>query len=287
MRTLRLVPIVLATLSAAACDTATTPIAPDGAAMARAGYDVPGAHRQYGTPVRVGQGMARTYVVLDEKDGGSPLEIGIALDEQALSGLPAEGSTAYMLPLPARAPAPYTFAMLDWNSHGHVPEGVYTVPHFDFHFYVVPWAEVAMILPSDPNFATEANNLPTGGYVPSLYAVLAPPGSDAASVAVPQMGVHWSDLLAPELQGMLGHPENYQPFTRTFVYGSWDGEFTFLEPMITRAYLLAASDEVIPVRAPQLRPESGWYPSAYRITHDSQAKEYRIGLTQLSWSDAD
>ena len=39
---------------------------------------------------------------------------------------------------PPLAPEPYRFMMLDWNPQGHQPPGVYTVPHFDFHFYMVP-----------------------------------------------------------------------------------------------------------------------------------------------------
>ena len=37
----------------------------------------------------------------------------------------------------------------------------------------------------------------------------------------------------PELQP----PPAGKTFTETFIYGSWDGKFIFLEPMITKAYL--------------------------------------------------
>jgi hypothetical protein len=30
---------------------------------------------------------------------------------------------------------------------------------------------------------------------------------------------------------------------------------------------------------------AGYYPSAYRIAWDAQAKEYRVSLVQLSWRD--
>jgi hypothetical protein len=36
--------------------------------------------------------------------------------------------------------------------------------------------------------------------------------------------------------------------------------------------------------SPKYSP-AGFYPSAYRITWDAQAKEYRVALTQLSWHD--
>src|SRR5690242_4261619 len=70
-------------------DAPTKLTSPQSASHARAGYDTPGMHRQYGTPVKVGNGMARAYVVLDAKSGQAPAEIGIALDQKALDGLPA------------------------------------------------------------------------------------------------------------------------------------------------------------------------------------------------------
>lgn len=257
--------------------TATASLGTDAVLLARAGYDV-GFHRQYGTPVPLGDGRARTYVVLDTKAGQSPVEVGVALDERALSGLPSGGEeNVYRLALPARGPAPYTFVELDWNPRGHEPVGVYTVPHFDFHFVTISDDEWNSIVPTDPLWAAKASNLPTGAYVPRPYIVPGPP----AAVAVPKMGVHWLDPRSPELQNLLGNPTAYQPFTKTFIYGSWNGRFTFLEPMITRAYLLSQPDVVVPIPTPALYPLPGFFPSAYRVTYDAQAREYRIALTAL------
>jgi hypothetical protein len=248
------------------------------ATLARAGYDAAGMHRQYGPPLKVGDGMARAYVVLNAKAGQAPAELGIALDEKALDGLPTDGMMyGFDLQLPAQSPAPYRFAELDWNPHGHVPPGVYTVPHFDFHFYMVPKSARDAIDPANPQFAAQASNLPAGDLVPPFYVVPGPP----AAVAVPHMGVHWSDVRSPELQGLLGNPAGYQPFTKTFIYGSWDGNFTFLEPMVTREYLLTHPDAVSPISVPARHAQSGWYPTSYRVTYDAQAKEYRIGLSGM------
>jgi hypothetical protein len=108
---------------------------------------------------------------------------------------------------------------------------------------------------------------------------------------VPQMGLHWLDVRSPELQGLAGNPAGFKPFTKTFIYGSWNGQYIFDEPMITRAYILekktatdpSVVDEVIPVSTAAQYSPAGFYPSAYRITWDAQQKEYRIALTQLSW----
>jgi hypothetical protein len=272
--------VALVLLAACAADAPTSPNAlqPDGATANRAGYDSPGMHRQYGPPVKVGDGMGRAYVVLDAKSGQRPVELGIALDARALEGLPADAAEhSFILRLPEKAPAPYRFAELDWNPQGHPPAGVYTVPHFDFHFYVVPQSEVDAILPSDPQFAAKADNLPLDGYVPPGYIV---PG-DPAQQAVPMMGVHWFDTSAPELQNLLGNPAGYQPFTRTFIYGSWDGRFTFYEPMVPRAYLQTKPNDIVPISVPSLYWQAGLYPTAYRVSYDAQAKKYYVALTAL------
>jgi hypothetical protein len=272
--------VTLVLVAGCAPDAPTAPTAdhPVGPTLDRAGYTQPGLHRQYGAPQHIGDGLARTYVVLDAKAGNAPIELGIALDARAVDGLPADvDELSVLLALPEHAPAPYQFAELDWNPHGHPPAGVYTVPHFDFHFYMTGLADRNAILPSDPQFAAKANNLPTGAYVPPFYAV---PGVPAEQ-AVPFMGVHWFDVRSPELQAMLGNPAAYQPFTKTFIYGSWDGRFTFVEPMVARAYLLTHPDVVIPISVPQRYAQPGFYPTAYRVTYDAQTRQYLVALAEL------
>ena len=261
-----------------------------------------GAGRHYGTAVRVGGGYARAYVLYEEGGSGAPVEVGVALDERALENLPAPNPRApstspsghehvdnhpYLLSLPEGGAPPYRFVELDWNPGGHEPPGIYDTPHFDFHFYTVSQAERASIVPSDPRFQEKADRLPPDRERPESYVVAAPPGSPAPGV--PLMGVHWVDVASPELQGMFGKPEAYRPFTRTFLYGSWNGRFHFLEPMITRDHLLARKaavnpaerDEVIAVPTPSSYSMPGYYPGAYRITWDEGAKEYRVALTRL------
>ena len=75
--------------------------------------------------------------------------------------------------------------------------------------------------------------------------------------------------------------------------GSWDGKSIFAEPTITRAYIVgrksatdaALQDEVIALPTAQRYAAPGYYPSAYRIAWNAQAKEYRLALTQLTRRD--
>jgi len=265
------------------------------------------ARRSYGPAQNVGNGTVRTYITVDEKDGRIPVEIGVALSESAMNNLPTAASAAatsdlaahatmpmvmnmYLLDLPAQNPTPYKFVQFDWNPVGHEPPGIYDLPHFDFHFYRVPVAVRNSINPTDPQFASKAALYPAEQLRAPFYLDAATPArASAGAVTIPLMGLHWLDVRSPELQGMAGHPEAFKPFTKTYIYGSWNGEFIFDEPMITRAYLMskkdatdaAVRDEIIPVSTPSKYGLSGFYPNAYRITYDATAKEYRVALTQL------
>jgi hypothetical protein len=260
---------------------------------------------RYGDAVRLGNGHARAYIVVEEKTG-APRELGVAFDASALEGLPAGGSGhhgnggdgapppmthEYILSLPAGNKTPFTFVEMNWNPMGHEPEGVYQdVPHFDFHFYTISKAARDSIVPTNPEFEKKGGNLPPAEFVPPFNVALGPPGVEPAKLVVPMMGLHWVDLRSAELQKLLGKPEGYKPFTATFIYGSWDGRFHFWEPMVTRAFILskkeatdpAVRDQLIPISTPAKYQTAGYYPAAYRVAWDATAREYRIALTELA-----
>ena len=260
--------------------------------------------RQYGVPVAVGNGSARTYVTYDVS--GTPTEVGIALDESALDGLPSPmkmpmankadahehlDSHVFDLTLPVGNPTPYKFVELDWNPGGHEPPGVYDTPHFDFHFYRVEQSVRDGIDParfSKEQYIEKSGKLPPKDEWAPEYAALSAPGTPV--MAVPRMGTHWVDIKTPELQGMFGHPEAFRRFTTTFLHGSWDGQFIFDEPMVTREFIMSrkagatevARDSVIQLASPKTYDKPGYYPGAYRVMYDAAKKEYRIALTQLA-----
>ena len=126
-------------------------------------------------------------------------------------------------------------------------------------------------LPNDPQFATKAANFPAAAYVPAGYV---PPPGPAAANAIPQMGLHWTSTSASELNG--------QAFTSTFIYGSWDGRFIFLEPMITKAYLESHPNVTSPIAQPTTWAAAGYYPTTSTVKYDPTAKEYRIVLGGLT-----
>jgi hypothetical protein len=233
----------------------------------------------YGAATPLGEGRVRTYIVVRD---GVPTELGIALSEGALSGLPEghagdgphSGHIVYLLPMHPQNPTPYQFAELDWNPHGHEPAQIYGVPHFDFHFYTISRAEREAIDPADPRFVENARHLPPAEYVPQGYLDVATIlGAPAEAVAMPQMGLHWVDPMTPELHGA--------PFTHSFFFGSWAGRLIFGEPMVSLAFLATKPDVTAPIAQPQKFSPAGFYPGSYRVYWDAQRKEIRVALTDF------
>lgn len=247
----------------------------------------PGTRTFYGTPQELGNGTVRTYLTRDAQ--GREVSLGIAMSEEAMQNLPTTpmpgmpSAKMLILDIPAAARSTgFDHVMLDWNPQGHEPAGVYTQPHFDFHFYQVSSAEREQIVPTNPDYATKVANFPDAQYVPARYVA----GSQLAGVppvdaAVPYMGMHWLDTASPELQP----PPAGKLFTTTYIYGSWDGRFIFIEPMITKAFIEStkgsATGVSMAVSVPTKVQKPGAYPTSYSIRYDAGAKEYRISLDGL------
>ena len=152
----------------------------------------------YSSTVPLGGGVARAWVKVT-KDG-DPMEVGINLSGKALMNLPEE-DTQYDIELPApKGQHFYMHALLDWNPNGHEPEGIYTLPHFDFHFYTISSEERMAIPPVD---APYMDSIPPSQYIPENYSEL--PG------LVSGMGAHWVNANSPEL------PPTLAKFTHTMM----------------------------------------------------------------------
>ncbi len=224
-----------------------------------------------GAPQPVGQGTARSFITFDDRD--RPTTIGVILSAGALSGLPTEAPAGappvfeYVLPLPKEAAiAGYTHVTLDWNPQGHPPPGVYTVPHFDFHFYLITPEERQRITTKGDDLE-KARRKPAPEYAPAGYIL--PHGTE-----VPRMGAHMIKPAADEFQK--------KPFTKTFLYGSYDGRLIFLEPMITKAFLESKPNVTESIGLPQAYPGPGYYPTRYSVKYDPASEEVRVSLEGLT-----
>jgi hypothetical protein len=236
---------------------------------------------RYGPATPLGDGTVRTYLLLDAN--GASTELGVAISETAMATLPdlsakppMESFIALDLELPEGSPAPYTHVGFDWNSIGHPPIGIYTLPHFDFHFYMIDVAAKHAILPAEGEMPAENGEFvgtefdrrglmaPEPGYMPAHYV-------NPGGTSVPMMGAHWIDPASHEFHG--------QAFDKTMIYGTWEGKVIFVEPMITRAFIEATPDATFEMASPEKVPAPGWYPTAYAVRRNVEAKEYRIAIT--------
>lgn len=243
-------------------------------------YPGSNADTRYGPTVAIGEGTARTYVRLD--DDGAPEAVGVVLSETALQGLPSdaghEHENMHVLRLPASAPTlglPFDHVSLDWNPQGHEPEGLFTLPHFDVHFYMVPEAERMTWLPTNPDFAEKGMRVPEARYIPQGY--VSPPGN----APVPTMGLHWFDSADPTYAP--GGPT----FTEVFLWGSYDGHMVFTaEPMITKAFLeslrSSGATHTETLAQPQAFEKAGYYPTRYTIRYEAAKKQYVVALEGLT-----
>lgn len=228
-----------------------------------------------GEAVAIGHGTAR--VVVRTNTDGAPESVAVELSSGALDGLPtalnkdtAEGGWEFELPMPAGGTKTgYRAVAVDWNPQGHPPPGIYTVPHFDFHFYTIDDSEVAKVTftgPSDP------------AAVVSDKRLIAPDYQVVPDTAVNMMGVHAIDMTSPEFHG--------KPFTATFIYGYYKGKNIFVEPMVTKAFLESKPDFTGPVKTPAQYSASGYYPTSYSVRYDAARRAYSVELGQLKlWQE--
>lgn len=214
----------------------------------------------YGPAVHIGNGAGRVWI--SEDQNGNPTGIGINLTERALNSLPEQMTSWVLYPPRQGATNFYKHIAIDWNPMGHEPMAIYGIPHFDFHFYTISNDERMMIGPND---TVQFANAPASQYVPPMY--IQTPGG------VPMMGAHWIDVTSPELNGAV--------FTKTFIWGSYDGDFIFWEPMVTRDYLLTHPNDEVTLAQPAAYQHDGWYPQKYAIDFDGN--EYSIALTNLAY----
>lgn len=257
----------------------------------------------YGTPVRVGDGTMRTYFGVDA--AGVPVELGILMDAGALRGLPTEPSTSgrcfdmngngridgssecegdyeYFLALPPviadREDMPVQWVGVNWNVHGHAPPGVYDLPHFDFHFYMTSKAAIDRIRVGSCGIFIDCDDFKRATQpVPAKYVDSRFVNVDAA---VPMMGNHLVDTTSPELA------QPPQKFTHTWILGAYDGRITFLEPMITREYLLERPNRCFAIKQPSAWQLSGYYPTRYCMRYHARVDKYTISLEGLVFRTA-
>jgi hypothetical protein len=225
-----------------------------------------------GPVTKMGNGRIQSFITYNKSR--IPTAFGIKMSEKSLENLPSGShgnhtSHEYILKLPKQAEiTPFTHIVVDWAPDGHDPQGVYDLPHFDFHFYTISEVERQQISGLAPDqMDTE---VPLSKYLPEHYVQL--PGR------VPKMGVHWMNPMSPELHG--------ETFSKTLIYGTSRGKVAFLEPMITLAYIKGKPNLSDEVPQPEAVEVEAYYPKKYFVGFDSSKKEYLIYFSEFEFRNA-
>ena len=254
-----------------------------------------------GAPVNLGEGTVSAYA--DFNQSAVPAAIGVVFSASALGSLPSGSDLhhcfdrdgdgvvdettectlwhEWVLQLPSevsrRSDIPFKWSLVNWNPEGHIPPGVYDVPHFDIHFYMEPIENI---------FAIEAG--PCGiEFIRCDQLELAlkplPPNyihSDFQDVgaAAPAMGNHLIDPTSPEFHG--------EAFTRTWIYGKYDGRIIFYEEMLTLEYILSKPNECFSIKSPEAVGLSGYYPTQSCVRYNAQTDEYTVSMEEFVLREA-
>ncbi|MFZ0662987.1 MAG: hypothetical protein WAM66_09870 [Acidobacteriaceae bacterium] len=155
----------------------------------------------------------------------------------------------------------FTYANIYWEVHGHGP-APYMVPHFDFHFYVIPERKVDEITCKDtvkPRAVPAGYALPPDESVPNLGKVV--------GACIPDMGMH----AAPDTDF-----NRKTPWKGSLLLGYYDAKPIFFEPMLTTALLLQKHSFSLPV--PQgIEPAAHVrYPKGFRAVYLPKSKAYDL-----------
>jgi hypothetical protein len=233
---------------------------------------------------KMGGGTVQSFVRLD--GDGAPLAIGVTLSAGALEQLPpvpnsvsrcfdlngdgkhtgheciGDDERILDVPVDPTIGLPFRWISVNWNPAGH-HNTPYTRSHFDFHFHTGDPGRIEAIRPGRCGELVDCGDFKVATRpVPAQYA---PPGYIDVGAVVPRMGNHLLDSRSPELKDSL-------PFTSTFIYGAWDGELIFWEPMITLDYLRNTRHACLEIRQPSAFRQTGYYPTQYCVRQDGRGQ---------------
>jgi hypothetical protein len=261
-----------------------------------------GTDRVTGWRAHLGNGAVSSFAQFDST--GAPRTVGIELSAAALASLPAESSDhhhcfdhdgdgattnatecahthEFVIPLPdaisQRDDVPFKWVLLNWNQHGHMPPGIYDVPHFDVHFYMESIENVFAVHdgPCGPEFVNCDHF--ERGKTPVPDGLMHADFKDVDAVA-PAMGNHLIDVTGHEFHGM--------PFTSSWIYGVYDGRVTFYEQMVARDYLLSRPNACTPIKSPPAVAVAGYYPTQRCVGYDAAADSYVVSMDEFAYREA-
>lgn len=207
-------------------------------------------------------GNLKTYATTDPE--GELSSLGIYMDADALAVFDEDPLGAHLHFPEGVDTHQFTFLGFHYEPEGHPPPDVYTVPHFDVHFYMIPEETVEGIVTEPATYSIPDAQTPTD-YQRLPAADTDDDGQPDTPLVEEDMGEHLGDLSSPEFQ-------EGGEFTHTMIYGAYDldgdgvGRITFVEPMATVEFLEGLEGEVsVGMKTPEVYATADDYPTRYVI----------------------
>lgn len=207
-----------------------------------------------------------------EMTGKSLTSFGATVPMAAITGAPADMPMVWPPVAAARIPLPaavttgtgITVLTVYFEPHGHPPKPM-LVPHWDFHFYDIPAADVATI---DCKDLVKATTLAAGYTLPDMD--LGPPLGVLPGVCIPGMGMH--SLLATDLSDTTA-------WSKSMVIGYNHQRPIFVEPMLANSTLLAKKSFTLAIPAVPGMAAGTHYPTQFRADFDSTSQSYKFAFS--------
>ncbi|HEY9296539.1 MAG TPA: hypothetical protein VIQ31_09220, partial [Phormidium sp.] len=248
-------------------------------------------------PKQIGDGWIYTWGAFDQ--GGNPSSIGVTFTENALDDMfevtdpnnqfprlvphlnmpdMFDAARVYNIEYPQIVKDKTPFDHMGWyaNSEGHAPSTVYDEPHVDVHFFLDTIQERERIT-GTPELNAQLYKYPKDGFLNRDYILPNDPFTNRPATGDALQGSHWVDRETPEFRG--------QPFTETFIFGTYDGEVNFWEPMITKEVFEQKTNLTKPIKFPDIVAEDGFYPTEYSIKYNANFGEYTVSLDKFVYRE--
>jgi hypothetical protein len=193
---------------------------------------------------------------------------------------------------PDGADTPFPYVEVDWNTEGEPrgPNGSFSSPHFDFHFYLQPMADIDHHLTcastngkTCDQFETSYEQMrlfhlmPEAQYIPASYR------PDVGS-AIPAMGLHMLDASFEYTVENVNH-------SPILIYGTFNGAVVFAEASVTLYTLqdvMAAPGQTIsyPFAQPEAFATEIDWPTEFTITYLPDTGGFQAGFTTFVHHEA-
>ncbi|MDX1393998.1 MAG: hypothetical protein R3195_06400 [Gemmatimonadota bacterium] len=211
-------------------------------------------------------------------EGGAVVQVGATIPVASLAAAPPDApflwppATEAALDIPEGAGM--THMTINWEAMGHPPV-TFLVPHFDFHFYLIPEADRLAI---DCGDLTKATAVPDGYALvdetlpPELVAITGV--ETLVGVCVPEMGMHALST---------AEAANTEPFDGTIIVGYYGDAPIFIEPMISQAFLLERQSFDLPI--PAIPGLEGSQPTTFRAEYLADSDAFRFSFGGFGGAD--